>query len=214
MIQLIMTQNFTNNEDNNESENGVENGIEYDIESDSESERDYDSDYYEDVVYNYDTISATKYNIILCELYNDKIHGKTNNYVNKHYLLINKIKKLDTDFINSMTKTLNKDYIERQQQILPHKFIKNYQNMVTSPNYIKPEIGQVINLESGHSVCIIKTMWLKVIQRTWKKVYKTRTQIIKRRCCFQSLKCREITGYWPDSCRYLPSLQGMLRLRY
>ena len=86
--------------------------------------------------------------------------------------------------------------------------------MVTSPNYIKPEIGQVINLESGHSVCIIKTMWLKVIQRTWKKVYKTRTQIIKRRCCFQSLKCREITGYWPDSCRYLPSLQGMLRLRY
>ena len=43
---------------------------------------DYDSDYsddsddinYEEFTYDYDENSATKYNIVLCELYNSKLH--------------------------------------------------------------------------------------------------------------------------------------------
>ena len=197
-----MAQNYSDNGDfNGDSDNESNN---------SDSESDYDSDYYEEVVYNYDEKSRSKYNIILCELYNDKIHGKTNKEIYKHYLLINKIKKLDIAFITSMTKTLNKDYIERQQQLLPHKFIKNYQTIIKNPHYIKPEIGEVLYLNSGYSVCIIKTLWLKIIQRTWKKIYGMRKQTIQKRCNFQSLKHREITGRWPENCIYLPTLQGML----
>ena len=180
---------------------------------------DYDSDYsddsddinYEEFTYDYDENSATKYNIVLCELYNSKLHGKTNNNdVNNNYLLINRIKKLDINFINSLTKGLNNDYIERQQQIIPHKFIKNYENIITRPNYIKPEIGETITLQSGHTVCIIKTLWIKLIQRAWKRIFEKRKQIIKMRCQLQSLKYREITGRWPENCRYFPSLQGLL----
>lgn len=174
---------------------------------------EYDDGDYEDNVYDCDEISTTKYNIILCEIYNNKIHGKTNNDVSNHYLLINRIKKLDLDFIDSLTAPIIEDYVDRQQEIIPHKFIRNYQNMVTSPNYIKPEIGEVVYLQSGHAVCIIKTIWLRVIQRTWKKVYNQRKQIIKSRCCFPSIKHREITGLWPQNCRYMPSLQGMLSSR-
>lgn len=173
---------------------------------------DYDDDYYDEVIYDCDEISTTKYNIILCELYNDKIHGKTNdtNHVNKHYLLINRIKKLDMDFINCLTRVIKQDYIDRQQHIIPHKIINNYQNIITNTNYIKPEIGEILYLQSGHSVCVIKTFWLKIIQRAWKKVYNIRMQIIKTRCKIQSLKHREITGLWPQNCRCLPSLQGIL----
>jgi hypothetical protein len=179
-----------------------------DNESDSS---DYDSDYYEELIYEYDDNSATKYNIVLCELYNSKLHGKTNNNdVNNNYLLINRIKKLDMIFINSLAKALNKDYIERQQQILPHKFIKNYENIITRPNYIKPEIGEIIHLPYGHTVCIIKTLWIKLIQRAWRKVYNIRTQMFKMRCQVQSLKYREVTGRWPENCRYFPTLQGLL----
>ena len=179
--------------------------------SDYDSDDSYDSDYYEELIYHYDENSATKYNIVLCELYNSKLHGKTNNNdVNNNYLLINRIKKLDMKFINSFTKALNKDYIERQQQIIPHKFIKNYENIITRPNYIKPEIGETITLQSGHIVCIIKTLWIKLIQRAWKRIFEKRKQIIKMRCQVRSLKYREITGYWPENCRYFPSLQGLL----
>lgn len=183
-----------------------------DNESDSSDyDSDYDSDYYEELIYDYDENSATKYNIVLCELYNSKLHGKTNNNdVNNYYLLINRIKKLDMNFINSLTKTLNKDYIERQQQIIPHKFIKNYENIITTPNYIKPEIGEIIHLPCGHTVCIIKTLWIKLIQRAWRKVYNIRTQMFKMRCQVQSLKYREVTGRWPENCRYFPTLQGLL----
>ena len=178
---------------------------------DDETDSDYeDSEYYEEMVYDCEENSATKYNIVLCELYNDKLHGKTNNDVSNHYLLINRIKKLDMDFINNLTTTFNLEYIEKQQKITPHKFIRNYQNMITSTNYIKPEIGEVIYLSSGHTVCIIKTMWLRVIQRAWKKVYNQRKQMFKMRCRIHSLKHREITGHWPQNCRYMPSLQGIL----
>ena len=171
---------------------------------------DYDDDYYDKSIYDCDEISATKYNIILCELYNDKLHGTTDDNLNNHYLVINRIKKLNMDFINCLTHVIKEDYIDRQQDIMPHKIIKNYQNMITSANYIKPEIGEVLYLQSGHAVCIIKTFWLKIIQRAWKKVYKLRAQTIKRRCQLQSLKCREITGLWPQNCRHLPSLRGIL----
>ena len=177
----------------------------------SDYDSDYDSDYYEELIYDYDENSATKYNIVLCELYNSKLHGKTNNNdVNNNYLLINRIKKLDMNFINSLAKALNKDYIERQQQIIPHKFIKNYENIITRPNYIKPEIGEIIHLPYGHTVCIIKTLWIKLIQRAWRKVYNIRTQMFKMRCRVQSLKYREVTGRWPENCRYFPTLQGLL----
>ena len=188
-------------------DNYPDNNDDYDID-------DYDSDDYEENVYDCDEISPTKYNIVLCELFNNKLHGTTNSDVSKHYLLINRIKKLDTDFIDDWTAPLNQDYIDRQEQITPHKFIRNYKNMITQPNYIKPEIGEIINLPTGHSVCIIKTMWLRVIQRAWKRLIKERKQIIQMRCRFQSLKHREITGRWPDNCIYWPSFQGLLTNRH
>jgi hypothetical protein len=204
--QINMTEQLDDNGHDNDDDNDT---------TDYDSDDSYDSDYYEELIYDYHESSATKYNIVLCELYNSKLHGSTNNNdVNNNYLLINRIKKLDISFINSLTKTLNKDYIERQEQIIPHKFIKNYKNIITRPNYIKPEIGEVIHLPYGHTVCIIKTIWIKLIQRAWKKVYNIRMQMFKRRCQMNSLKHREVTGRWPENCRYFPSLQGLLLTKW
>ena len=188
-------------------DNYPDNSDDYDID-------DYDSDDYEENVYDCDEISPTKYNIVLCELFNNKLHGVISSEVSKHYLLINRIKQLDLDFIDNWVAPLNQDYIDRQEQITPHKFIKNYKNIITQPNYIKPEIGEIINLPSGHTVCIIKTMWLKIVQRAWKRLVKERKQVIQMRCQFQSLKHREITGRWPVNCIYWPSFQGLLTNRY
>ena len=201
-----MPQQLDDNDDDDDDDNDDDND---DDTSDYDSDDSYDSDY-EEFTYDFDEKSPTKCNIVFCELYNDKIHGNTNKEVCKHYLLINKLKKLDTNYINNITKAYNKGYKNKRETIVPHKFIKNYETIITSPNYIKAEIGESITLQSGHVVCIIKTLWIKLIQRAWKKVYNIRTQMFKRRCQMNSLKHREVTGLWPENCRYFPSLQGLL----
>ena len=92
----------------------------------------------------------------------------------------------------------------------PHKLIRNYHNIIRSANYIKPEIAECINLPTGENIAIIKTMWIKIIQRKWKKVFAARQHIIKCRSCPSSLSTRQLTGYWPKHCLHMPGLKGML----
>ena len=75
--------------------------------SQGNTDNDYNSDdeiFYEDdeIFYEADEVSATKYNIILCELFNELIHGKSNSVVVKHYLNICSLKDLDIQIINEM----------------------------------------------------------------------------------------------------------------
>jgi hypothetical protein len=109
-----------------------------------------------------------------------------------------------------MCNLYNGGYLERIQILYNHDIIRNYHNIISKPNYIKPEIGENIHLLSGDRVCIIKTIWLKLVQRAWKKTYKNRLAIIKKRFLPHSIRTKEITGEWPDNCRYLPNIRGML----
>jgi hypothetical protein len=175
------------------------------------SDDTYDSDYDdEEVFFEEGEECNTKYNIVLCEIFNNLIHGKSNSQVSSHYLNICTFKQLNMDAVEDMCNLYNEGYLERINQLSHHKFIRNYHNIITNPNYIKPEIGEKIYLPSGHCVCIIKTIWLKLIQRAWKKIYKNRIDIIKKRYTIHALRTRETTGEWPENCRYLPSIRGML----
>jgi hypothetical protein len=91
-----------------------------------------------------------------------------------------------------------------------HPIIRNYQNIISKPNYIKPEIGEYIILPTHETITILKTFWIRIIQKKWKKVFKQKQTIIRQRCSIQSLKIRQTTGYWPIYCNILPGLKGML----
>ena len=92
----------------------------------------------------------------------------------------------------------------------PHIIIRNYENIISRPDYIKPEIAQCVILQTQHSVAILKTIWIKLIQRKWKKIYVERQSIMRRRMSPSSLSTRELTGKWPTHCQHLPSIYGML----
>lgn len=170
---------------------------------------DFDSDE-EDIIYDYEEISKTKYNIVLCELYNEKIHGIPflNSTVIYNYLTINRYKKLDMDWIKDTCDFMNSEYLYLPNQ--HHNIFRNYRNLIRRENYIKPEIAKCIYLPGGESICIIKTFWIKIIQKAWKKIYKQRKEIIIKRSSLISLKYREINGKWPNGCNYYPSLKGLL----
>ena len=61
-----------------------------------------------------------------------------------------------------------------------------------------------------YSVAIIKTFWLRLVQRNWKRVYSEKKRIIRLRYNPISLFYRALHGKWPSNSLHEPSLIGML----
>ncbi len=153
--------------------------------------------------------SQTKYNLILCELYNTRLHGTVNiTNIYNYYLVMWKYKTFNIECINEDCELTRNVYLEMANQT--HSIYRNYENIVKNEKYIQPEIAECIVLESGHTVAVKKTIWLKLIQRCWKNIFRKRKDIFQKRCSLSSILYREIHGYWPIDCRIMPSLRGML----
>jgi hypothetical protein len=174
----------------------------------------YDSyDGNDEIAYEPGEVSKTKYNLVLCVLYNGHLHGNTDLIVNTHYLTLDRFKP---DFWWDVIRNLYKSYNARYIRLLSepastHLVIRNYKNIISCKNYIKPEIAECLYLNGEEElVSIIKTIWIRLIQRNWKKIYKIRKEVISKRSEVKSLLYREIHGNWPTSCNYLPTLSGML----
>ena len=112
--------------------------------------------------------------------------------------------------ISNVQQLYANEYARGITRHFPHKIIRNYHNIISRPDYIKPEIGECIELFTGEQIVIIKTIWLKIIQRKWKKVFAKRQSIIKYRSSPSSISFRQLTGKWPEYCIHMPGLIGLL----
>ena len=95
----------------------------------------------------------------------------------------------------------------------PHGCIRNYHAIVQHPVYIQPQIAETFyfqNDEACEMLCVLKTYWLRLIQRTWKRIYREKQAALEKRKQVSSLQYREIFGKWPPGLNVLPSLYGML----
>tara|TARA_Y100000992_G_C21263733_1_gene492740 strand:+ start:1529 stop:2176 length:648 start_codon:yes stop_codon:yes gene_type:complete len=61
-----------------------------------------------------------------------------------------------------------------------------------------------------HNIVILKTTWLRLVQRKWRTIFNERKRIVKERMKVSSQKYWELYGKYPNNCRYLPKLKGML----
>jgi len=176
---------------------------------------------------------TSKYNLVLCELHYTPIHGKTATScptIESHYILIDRFDpftgmSLSNDSNNdSSDSDSDSEYDETIQGVqnlyndeyeemcinIPHKTIRNYSNIVKKENYIQPQIALCIELPTGENITIIKTIWIKLIQRAWKRVYKRRQSVINGRTMIDSLNCRRLTGHWPEMYREMPGIKCLL----
>lgn len=87
-----------------------------------------------------------------------------------------------------------------------HPTIRNYYNIIHREDYIKPEIGLCILLPTSESIVIIKTVWIKIIQRKWKKVFVERKRIIREMSTPTAIYMRSIGARQ----HAMPGLKGML----
>jgi hypothetical protein len=184
----------------------------------------------------YQPTNNNKWHLMLCELHLPTMHGKTDNSdpnIETHYLihdLYNPTELYETDDssdsdssddeensynrIHNAINYLKQKYLYITYEFDPifhnHPIIRNYYKIVSNPNYIQPEIGEYIILPTLEAIAILKTFWIRIIQKKWKKVFKQQQQIIGERCKLSSLQFRQTTGHWPTNCKTFPKLKGML----
>ena len=161
--------------------------------------------------------------LVICEIFNPLIHGDYNKMLGKYIVYANVFDLLkertynykslniqNLKIIKKHTKTLRKRLIffcENSKET-PKQVIRNYNNIIRCKNQFKPEICKRIIIDEYQTV-IIKTFWIKWIQRVWKKRMIQRQEAIKNASCPNNLRYREINGRFPKSC-YVPGLRGML----
>ena len=170
-----------------------------------------------------------KYNIVVCEIYNPCLHGmSTNKNIYGHYLCKHistngsifienyeedEDAEDDEGNINEIICSCNYMYKKISRLLnIKHEFIRNYKNIISKKNYIQPHIAEIVCLPEGECVVILKTFWIRIIQRVWKRVFNQRKNIMIQRKNPNCQKIKELTGNYPINYRYLPSINGMFWL--
>lgn len=171
---------------------------------------------------NYQINNCLNKNVLLIpEIYNRYFHGKT---VDSDPNIEGQFLVLQTFYLNPSSRMCDffkyvnnlckfyKKYYEKNyyDSSLSHKLLRNYNDIIKNPNYLNLQIGKIHYLKGDECVCIIKTFWLKLIQRSWKRVYKMRKHVMQLRNRPDSLMYRQITRKWPDNCKFMPSIRGMI----
>jgi hypothetical protein len=73
--------------------------------------------------------------------------------------------------------------------------------------HLKISIMKLNITEDGLSLVIVKTYWLKIIQRHWKCIIKKRKEIIEEKKMYKYLRNRELGK---NEYKVIPKLRGML----
>uniref|UniRef100_A0A6C0DLI6 Uncharacterized protein n=1 Tax=viral metagenome TaxID=1070528 RepID=A0A6C0DLI6_9ZZZZ len=81
---------------------------------------------------------------------------------------------------------------------------------ILRPPIPKINIYSLSVLPDGTYSVILKTHWLRIIQRNWKKIFKERSEILLKRRSVQSLYNLQISGRYPAGLNSMPSIHGML----
>lgn len=86
-------------------------------------------------------------------------------------------------------------------------YLHDYSIFATNSNI---DIMKLFILDDHTHTVVIKTYWLKIIQRHWKKIYSQRKYCISRRRQIKTMMYVERNGMYPYDCHSMPGLQGML----
>jgi hypothetical protein len=86
-----------------------------------------------------------------------------------------------------MIKRENREYTGA----LNHSTIQNYGVLLKSGAFVNPQIAKCMYLPSGELVAVLKTCYLKIFQRIWKRYYKQKmAELEERKSIHYILKTR------------------------
>jgi hypothetical protein len=140
--------------------------------SDTSSELDLTDDNQESNIINH--------KLIVCELYNDALHGRKK--INGHFLVYSTFQSIDrAERTSTYLSKHNRQIARTGGAQMNHKTIRNYSQLTKKNVFTVPQIAICVRLPSGEMVAILKTVYLRIFQRLWKKFYKARMDKLKKR---------------------------------
>ena len=142
----------------------------------------------------------TNYELSYIELYNISRHGdlsdlslEKQNHIQNNYLLMHSLKpETFLKKTEKVTKQIKKAQKYYTQVIHQNNSEYNFQKNHASLDIIK----RVHDDDDGYTFAIVKTFWLKLFQRRWKKIYQNKKDIIQKMKNPQNLLHRQIHGKW------------------
>ena len=173
----------------NESDHGSEYDSDYDSDADSR-------DSYERPGY------YSRYVLGCAEIHSDKFHGGS--YENNEddaamagrFLFMLSIPR-EWEVIRRMSFNRRLSIMYRYRTVrgvLTHPKIRHYSELLFCPLNIEPQILEIVEGPYDYYSCIIKTTYLRQLQRKWKKIYAERQRVLKeRKNPMEQLK-RKLTG--------------------
>jgi hypothetical protein len=115
--------------------------------------------------------------------------------------------------------SISQDAILYANSIRPQTFFKyayahslSYLQLYSIFRIRKPkiEIIKLLILDDSTHIAILKTHWLRIVQRTWKKIHSQRKIILNKRMSPNARRLFEISGRYPPDACYMPSIRGTL----
>lgn len=152
--------------------------------------------------------------LLVADLIHPAIHGVTSDSspgILGHYLTVERYEPeefMENEHLPFIDIVRITTHCERRTR--SHPYIRAYTDIVTRPEYCNLDIGKTQYLSGGENVAILKTHWLRLVQRRYKRLLAERLQLAKARSHPTSMMHREATGAWPAHLRASPTLRGCL----
>lgn len=159
--------------------------------------------------------------------YNNEWYNENLRYPSERIFVIEQT-FLDSDkesgnyYIGSATLIRNRYYIMNAAITansffqFPINSILFYLNEVGLVYFIKPRIDIMrlfIHPVTMEYIVVLKTFWISIIQRTWRRILRERKEVLRKRCSIQNIQHRMIHGRHLMGLNILPGLVGCLDSR-
>lgn len=163
-------------------------------------------------------MSATTLQLAICEIWNPNIHGQDENsspdiagqFLVHSTIELEEFEELGFDDIIDMLREGYHSYLSvwgDNRMERAHPFIRNYERIISNNSYIKLDIVAVDELTGMEQVAYLKTHWIRLVQRRWKKIHRERKEMLAKRATPRALQIRETTGKWPKELQVWPSFK-------
>lgn len=89
-------------------------------------------------------------------------------------------------------------------------YLTEYDTTTIRNEISRVELMKLYTIPNGECLVVVKTYWIRIIQRVWKKIYKENVRKNKVRRTTESLRYFEIHGRYVNSAKHVCGLSGML----
>lgn len=83
----------------------------------------------------------------------------------------------------------------RDSRTAHHPDIRNFERILSNPKYSELQIVEVYDGPGEETLCVLKTFWLRILQRKWKRIFSERQRLIAYRSSVAVRRLIESSGY-------------------